>query len=160
MYASSPGYENIKTVFTIHNIQYQGTYGKELINEVLGIPQSATSLVEYDGDVNFMKGAIETANRVTTVSPSYASEILDPWYSYGLDTILNERSWKLSGILNGIDTELYNPETDKDIFVNYSANDSAKGGQQEGSSGAYEFAAESGRTAYRYGIKACFAQGT
>lgn len=62
MYASSPGYENIKTVFTIHNIQYQGTYGKELINEVLGIPQSATSLVEYDGDVNFMKGAIETAN--------------------------------------------------------------------------------------------------
>ena len=126
MYASSPGYENIKTVFTIHNIQYQGTYGKELINEVLGIPQSATSLVEYDGDVNFMKGAIETANRVTTVSPSYASEILDPWYSYGLDTILNERSWKLSGILNGIDTELYNPETDKDIFVNYSANDFRK----------------------------------
>ena len=126
MYASSPGYENIKTVFTIHNIQYQGTYGKELINEVLGIPQSATSLIEYDGDVNFMKGAIETANRVTTVSPSYASEILDPWYSYGLDTILNERSWKLSGILNGIDTELYNPETDKDIFVNYSANDFRK----------------------------------
>lgn len=73
-----------------------------------------------------MKGAIETANRVTTVSPSYASEILDPWYSYGLDTILNERSWKLSGILNGIDTELYNPETDKDIFVNYSANDFRK----------------------------------
>ena len=126
MYASSPGYENIKTVFTIHNIQYQGTYGKDLINEVLGIPQSATSLIEYDGDVNFMKGAIETANRVTTVSPSYASEILDPWYSYGLDTILNERSWKLSGKLNGIDTELYNPETDKDIFVNYSANDFRK----------------------------------
>ena len=67
MYASSPGYENIKTVFTIHNIQYQGTYGKELINEVLGIPQSATSLIEYDGDVNFMKGAIETANRVITL---------------------------------------------------------------------------------------------
>ena len=126
MFASRPFYENIKTVFTIHNIQYQGTYGKELINEVLGIPQSATSLIEYDGDVNFMKGAIETANRVTTVSPSYASEILDPWYSYGLDTILNERSWKLSGILNGIDTELYNPETDKDIFVNYSANDFRK----------------------------------
>lgn len=123
MYAQSPGYENIKTVFTIHNIQYQGVYGKELIPEVLGIPASANSVVEYDGNVNFMKGAIESANRVTTVSPSYASEILDPWYSHGLDTILNERSWKLSGILNGIDVELYDPQTDKDIFENYSASD-------------------------------------
>ncbi len=123
MYAQAPGYENIKTVFTIHNIQYQGTYGMELIPEVLGIPAEATSVVEFGGDVNFMKGAIESANKVTTVSPSYANEILDPWYSHGLDTILNERSWKLSGILNGIDTELYNPETDKDIFFNYSADD-------------------------------------
>lgn len=123
MYAQSPGYENIKTVFTIHNIQYQGVYGKELISEVLGIPASANSVVEYDGNVNFMKGAVESANKVTTVSPSYASEILDPWYSHGLDTILNERSWKLSGILNGIDTELYDPQTDKDIFENYSASD-------------------------------------
>ncbi len=123
MYAQSPGYENIKTVFTIHNIQYQGVYGKELISEVLGIPASADSVIEYDGNVNFMKGAVESANRVTTVSPSYASEILDPWYSHGLDTILNERSWKLSGILNGIDTELYDPQTDKDIFENYSASD-------------------------------------
>ena len=123
MYAQAPGYENIKTVFTIHNIQYQGTYGMELIPEVLGIPAEATSVVEFGGDVNFMKGAIESANKVTTVSPSYANEILDPWYSHGLDTILNERSWKLSGILNGIDTELYNPETDKDIFFNYSSDD-------------------------------------
>ncbi len=123
MYAQSPGYENIKTVFTIHNIQYQGVYGKELISEVLGIPASANSVIEYDGNVNFMKGAVESANRVTTVSPSYASEILDPWYSHGLDTILNERSWKLSGILNGIDVELYDPQTDKDIFENYSASD-------------------------------------
>ena len=123
MYAQAPGYENIKTVFTIHNIQYQGTYGMELIPEVLGIPAEASGVVEYGGDVNFMKGAIETANRVTTVSPSYASEIMDPWYSHGLDGILNERSWKLSGILNGIDTVLYDPETDKDIFENYSADD-------------------------------------
>jgi len=123
MYAQGPGYENIKTVFTIHNIQYQGTYGKELIPEVLGIPGEASGVVEYNGDVNFMKGAIESANRVTTVSPSYANEIMDPWYSHGLDGILNERSWKLSGILNGIDTVLYDPETDKDIFFNYSADD-------------------------------------
>ena len=123
MYATREGYENIKTIFTIHNIQYQGTYGMELINEVLGLRPQDRGLIEYDGDVNFMKAAIETANRVTTVSPSYADEILDPWYSHGLDTILRARRFKLSGILNGIDTEGYDPETDKDIFKNFSVAD-------------------------------------
>ena len=123
MYANSPGYENIKTIFTIHNIQYQGIYGMELLQDVLGIPADKTSLLEYEGCVNFMKGAIECADKVTTVSPSYANEILDPWYSHGLDSILNERRYKLSGILNGIDTVGYDPETDKDIKANYSAAD-------------------------------------
>ena len=123
MYANSPGYENIKTIFTIHNIQYQGIYGMELLQDVLGIPADKTSLLEYDGCVNFMKGAIECADKVTTVSPSYANEILDPWYSHGLDSILNERRYKLSGILNGIDTVGYDPKTDKDIKANYSAAD-------------------------------------
>jgi len=121
MYATQPGYENIKTVFTIHNIQYQGVYGKELIDNVVGLDYSHKNLIEYDDTVNFAKAAIECANAVSTVSPSYAKEILDPWYSHGLDTILKERSFKLRGILNGIDVENYNPETDKDIFKNYSA---------------------------------------
>ena len=121
MYAQRPGYENIKTVFTIHNIQYQGVYGDELIDNVVGIDHAHKNLVEYDGTVNLMKGAIECANAVTTVSPSYAKEILDPWYSHGLDPILRERSFKLRGILNGIDVINYNPETDKDIFKNYTA---------------------------------------
>ena len=121
MYANQPGYENIKTVFTIHNIQYQGVYGEELLDNVVGINHAHKNLLEYDGTVNLMKGAIETANAVTTVSPSYAKEILDPWYSHGLDTILKERSFKLRGILNGIDVINYDPETDKDIFKNYSA---------------------------------------
>ena len=121
IYANQPGYENIKTVFTIHNIQYQGVYGEELIDNVVGIDHAHKNLIEYDGAVNFMKAGIECANAVTTVSPSYAKEILDPWYSHGLDTILRERSYKLRGILNGIDVENYNPETDKDIFKNYSA---------------------------------------
>ena len=121
IYATQPGYENIKTVFTIHNIQYQGVYGKELIDNVVGLDYSQKNLIEYDGTVNFSKAAIECANAVSTVSPSYAKEILDPWYSHGLDTILKERSFKLRGILNGIDVENYNPETDKDIFKNYSA---------------------------------------
>ena len=121
IYATQPGYENIKTVFTIHNIQYQGVYGKELIDNVVGLDYSQKNLIEYDDTVNFSKAAIECANAVSTVSPSYAKEILDPWYSHGLDTILKESSFKLRGILNGIDVENYNPETDKDIFKNYSA---------------------------------------
>ena len=122
-YANKMGYENIKTVFTIHNIQYQGKYGDELLNDVLGIAPEYSNLIMYDGLVNFIKAGIECANKVTTVSPTYAKEILDPWYSYGLDPILNQRSWKLCGILNGIDTNNYNPETDKDIWANYNADD-------------------------------------
>lgn len=122
-YANRPEYENIKTIFTIHNIGYQGIYGKELLEDVLGIPADKASIVEYDGDVNLMKGAIECANAVTTVSPTYAEEILDPWFSHGLDGILRDRHFKLSGILNGIDTVSYDPETDKNIFANYSSED-------------------------------------
>ncbi len=121
MYAQRPGYENIKTVFTIHNIQYQGVYGEELLDNVVGVDHAHKNLLEYDGTVNLMKGAIESANAITTVSPSYAKEILDPWYSHGLDPILRERSFKLRGILNGIDVVNYDPETDKDIFKNYTS---------------------------------------
>ncbi len=126
-YSKDPWYQGIKTVFTIHNIQYQGTYGLELVNDVIGLNPDDTSIVEYDGDVNFMKGAIECANKVTTVSPSYANEILDPWYSHGLDTILRDRQWKLQGILNGIDVDNYNPETDKNIIKNYDVKTVKKG---------------------------------
>ena len=122
-YANNDWYAGIKTLFTIHNIQYQGKYGMELIKDVLGVPQSETQLLEYDQCVNLMKGAIECANWVSTVSPTYAQEILDPWYSHGLDGILRARSWKLSGILNGIDTVNYNPETDKNLYANYNAED-------------------------------------
>ena len=126
-YSKDPWYQGIKTVFTIHNIQYQGTYGMELVNDVIGLNPADTAIVEYDGDVNFMKGAIECANKVTTVSPSYANEILDPWYSHGLDTILRDRQWKLQGILNGIDTVNYDPETDASIVRNYTVKDVKEG---------------------------------
>ena len=124
-YASKEWYRGIKTVFTIHNIQYQGKYGKDLIEDVLGIPESSVPLVEYDSCVNLLKGAVECADRVTTVSPTYAKEILDPWFSYGLEGILQGRSYKISGILNGIDTRVYNPETDKNLYANYTADDLA-----------------------------------
>ena len=112
----------IKNVFTIHNIRYQGQYGLELLENVLSIPLHLASIMEYDGDVNFMKGAIETADKVTTVSPGYAAEILDPWFSHGLDRELKNKTYKTTGFLNGIDTEVYNPETDKLISANYAYN--------------------------------------
>lgn len=127
MYSKDPWYQGIKTVFTIHNIQYQGTYGLQLIGDVIGLDPNDANLVEYDGDVNFMKGAIECADKVTTVSPSYAEEILDPWYSYGLDGILKMRQWKIQGILNGIDTVSYDPQTDPSIDVNYNEENVTEG---------------------------------
>lgn len=122
-YANNPWYEGIKTIVTIHNIQYQGKYGKELIRDVLGVPESAAQLLEYDDCVNMLKGGIECANWVTTVSPTYANEILDSWFAYGLEGILNSRSWKLSGILNGIDNVHYDPENDATLDVPFSAED-------------------------------------
>ena len=116
-------YSNIKTVFTIHNIQYQGKYGKELYGDVLGLPEGRESLVEYDDCVNLMKGAIQCSDKITTVSPTYSREILDPFYSHGLDSILKEFTYKLTGIVNGIDYDVYNPETDPMLFKNYTAED-------------------------------------
>ncbi len=125
IYGKNDPYKNIKTIYTIHNIQYQGKYGNEIIQDVLGLPEDSAHLVEYDGGVNLMKGAIECANRVTTVSPTYAEEIKDPWFAHGLDRIIRDREFKLSGIVNGIDTEVYNPETDKNIWAHYSADDAS-----------------------------------
>ena len=122
-YSQSDWYKGIKTVFTIHNIQYQGKYGSELYDEVVGIPPQSRSILDFDGCINFVKGAIETSNRVTTVSPSYSWEIRDPWFSNGLDSILNARAWKIRGILNGIDTVSYDPATDPEIYANFSVND-------------------------------------
>lgn len=122
-YQYAEGYENIRNIFTIHNIQYQGKYGIEILEPVLGIPKDQLSIVENDDCVNFMKGAIQVADKVTTVSPSYANEILTSWYSHGLDSILSANQYKLCGILNGIDVSRYNPETDEEIYANFSASD-------------------------------------
>ena len=121
MYKADKRYKDIKTVFTIHNIQYQGKYGRELYGDVLGLPEGRESIVEYDDCVNLMKGAVQCADKVTTVSPTYSREILDPYYSHGLDEILKQFTYKLTGIVNGIDTDIYNPETDKLIYKNYTA---------------------------------------
>lgn len=118
-YRGIPQLNGVKTIFTIHNIQFQGQYGDSMIGDVLGIPADRASLIMYKGCANFMKGAIECSNIVTTVSPTYAGEILDPYYGYEMEDILRRRSYKLRGIVNGIDTEKNDPAADKALFVNY-----------------------------------------
>ena len=110
-------YQNIKTVFTIHNIEYQGQFPMDVLGYVFGFDYS--DYLEYNGCVNLMKGAIEMANVVTTVSPRYAEEIRGDEYSHGLAPILNNNSHKLTGILNGIDYKYYDPENDKEIYQNF-----------------------------------------
>ncbi len=124
-FRDSEKHKYLKTVFTIHNIQFQGKYGLDLISDVLGIPKSMEPIMKYDNCANFMKAAVECCDRVTTVSPTYAQEITDPWYSYGMDRFLMQRQYKLTGIINGIDNKLYDPMTDKDIFRNYNFKDSS-----------------------------------
>ena len=120
-------FSRIKTVFTIHNIAYQGKYGLDILEDTCGIGARDAHVVEYDGCANFMKGAIETADKVTTVSPTYAQEILDPWFSHGLDGLLRQKQYKTCGILNGIDVDVFNPATDPDIAKNYDVNTVAEG---------------------------------
>ena len=122
-YKGAEFYKDIKTVFTIHNIQYQGQYGGEILGDVLGLPEERRGIVEYGDCINFMKGAIQCADKVTTVSPTYANEILSPYYSHGLDGILKQFTYKTTGIVNGIDVDVYNPETDKLIYKNFSVED-------------------------------------
>ena len=114
-------YSDIKAIFTIHNIQYQGIYDFAILGDVFGLMESDRDVVEYGNCINLLKGAIVCADRVTTVSPTYAKEILSPKFSHGLDNVLNMFSFKLSGILNGIDRDYYNPSKDKEIPANFSS---------------------------------------
>lgn len=120
-YRSVELYRDIKTIITIHNVQYQGKYGMEIISDVLGLPSYASSTMMYEGCLNMVKAAIEVCDMVSTVSPSYAQELLDPWYAHSLDKMLRANQHKLIGILNGIDTTVYNPATDTALYENYEA---------------------------------------
>ena len=123
MYYADEKYRRIKTVFTIHNIEYQGIFGMDTLGSLFGFPDNLKDFVEFDGNVNLMKAAIEMSDLVNTVSPTYAEEIKNSFYAHGLENIIARNSYKIYGILNGIDYDYYNPETDKYLFKNYSAND-------------------------------------
>jgi len=114
-YRGVAGYEDIRTVFTIHNIEYQGKYDFLILGDVFDLDASAHDRMEYDGCINLMKAAIVSADRVSTVSPRYAEEILDAAYAHGLEGILRQNRHKLCGILNGIDYVYYNPAKDTEL---------------------------------------------
>jgi len=110
-----------RCMYTIHNIEYQGWAHANFFDDVLGLPWEYRSTLEMNNSVNMMKGAIETADLVTTVSETYARELMYPYYAHGLDNILANASWKLTGITNGIDTNTFNPETDPALPAHYNA---------------------------------------
>ena len=111
--------KNVKTILTIHNIEFQGNYDLNLAREICCLPEDKLNLIEYGGRCNFLKGGIECSNAVNTVSPTYAKELMDPFYAYGLEGILTARQYKLSGIINGLDLDVYNPASDPALFSNY-----------------------------------------
>ncbi len=120
IYSTSADYRDIRTVFTIHNIEYQGIYDMSIAEDVFGIYGNEKSIVEFNGSINLLKGAMETCDIISTVSESYSKEIFDDYYAHGLASIIKRNSSKVKGILNGIDTDYYNPETDTSLFENYS----------------------------------------
>lgn len=125
-YQGLPLYDRVKTVFSIHNVAFQGQFSDTVMEDILGvahIPAAATQLRCDACSINYMLGALHYADAITTVSPTYASEIQTPEFGEGLDGVLRERSYALQGILNGIDVAGFDPATDKRIAANYTVDD-------------------------------------
>ena len=114
-------YPHTRVMYTIHNIEYQGWANGSFFDDVLGLPWDWRGCLDMNGSVNMMKAAIECSDLVTTVSETYARELMYPYYAHGLDGIISNASWKLTGITNGIDTDTFNPETDAALPAHYNA---------------------------------------
>lgn len=127
-YQGLPLYDRVKTVFSIHNVAFQGQFSDTVMEDILGvahIPAAASQLRCDACSINYMLGALRYADAITTVSPTYANEIQTPEFGEGLDGVLRERSYALQGILNGIDVAGFDPATDKRIAANYTVDDRA-----------------------------------
>lgn len=125
-YQGLPLYDRVKTVFSIHNVAFQGQFSDTVMEDILGvahIPAAASQLRCDACSINYMLGALRYADAITTVSPTYANEIQTPEFGEGLDGVLRERSYALQGILNGIDVAGFDPATDKHIAANYTVED-------------------------------------
>lgn len=114
-------YQDIRTVFTIHNLKYQGRFPKSVMTDLLGLNENHFTIegLEFHGDMSFMKGGINYADVVTTVSPSYAQEIQTPYFGEGLDELLRSKDYKMTGVINGIDFDEYDPSQDPSLEYPY-----------------------------------------
>ncbi len=128
-YQGAEAYQPIRTVFSIHNMEYQGKESYFFIQDCLGLPYDWHGTMQFDGCTNFMKAAINVADHVSTVSRTYATEIQTPFFAHGLHDVLRHHNYKLSGVVNGIDVDIFNPETDPLIPANFSSQDLS--GKQE-----------------------------
>ena len=120
-------YRSIRTVITVHNIEYQGRFGRETVEDLFGLDRGwfDGGTIAFDGDVNLLKGAIVTADAVTAVSPTYAQELKCAYFAHGLENVMRMSEGKLHGVLNGIDMKRYDPAHDESLAAPYSADDLA-----------------------------------
>ncbi|MBO5101752.1 MAG: glycogen synthase [Clostridia bacterium] len=126
-YKNIERFNGIKTVFTIHNIEYQGKYDPYILGDVFGLDFKYRDIVEYDGCINLLKGAIVTCDHLTTVSPNYANELTHDFFAFGLSKVILEAKPKMSGIINGIDYGYFSPEEGGDIYESYRKNNYKSG---------------------------------
>lgn len=119
LYSNDAIISGIKTVYTIHNIEYQGKFDPYILGDVFGLDVEHLGLMTYDGCINLMKAALVASDYITTVSPNYANELQYEFFAFGLQNIISSVSYKMKGVINGIDYSVFAPEGDKDIFKTY-----------------------------------------
>lgn len=127
IYANDPALSDIKAVYTIHNIEYQGKYSSYILSDVFGLDAKYMDILEFDGCLNLMKGGIVSCDQLTTVSPNYAKELKDNYFAFGLANIIRDAEHKTAGIINGIDYSYFSPEIGGDIYKKYTSRTVASG---------------------------------
>ena len=120
-YMHLPSYQAIRTLYTIHNMEYQGRFPDSFVDEVLGLPEDWKGTMHFDNCTNLMKAAILVSDRVSTVSHTYAFEIQNPYFAHGLHDVLRQHSYKLNGVVNGIDLDEFNPAADPLLYAGFDA---------------------------------------
>ena len=118
-YAHIEALKKVKTVYTIHNIEYQGKFGSQTLGDVFGLNERYRGIVDFDGCINLMKGALVTSDFITTVSPNYANELEHDFFAFGLSGIIRASRHKMRGVINGIDYGYFSPERGGDIYASY-----------------------------------------
>ena len=126
-YKNYPHLSKIRSLYTVHNIEYQGIFGIELLSDILGLDEWDLNSLEYKGNLNLMKGALTLSDYISTVSPNYRDELCHDFFAFGLAPVINSISHKMCGIINGIDYEYFSPDKDNDIYFPYNIDNLEEG---------------------------------